>query len=183
MVPYQTSSEEIMKIRLTIFVSLTVIVVILLAACGGSAPAAEEPSAPQFEAEAPAAAPAEPAMPAPAMEAPVPAQDQSNSAGGAEPVYEIADQSGENIVVQNTNRKIIKNADMRLLVKDTDVAIDRSTQIVTDLGGYIVSSRTWYQDYYGNNLRYATITIGIPVDQFERALQRFRVRARASTLP
>ena len=163
-----------MKTRLTIFVSLTVIAVILLAACGGGAPAAEEPSAPQFEAEAPAAAPAEPAMPAPAMEAPVPVQDQSESTGGAGPVYEIADQSGENIIVQNTNRKIIKNADMRLLVKDTDVAIDRSTQIVTDLGGYIVSSRTWYQDYYGNNLRYATITIGIPVDQFERALQRFR---------
>ena len=166
-----------MKTRLTIFVLLTVIAIILLAACGGAAaPSAEEPAAPMFEEAMPAApAPAEPAMPEAAMEAPAPAQDQSKVvSGGAGPVYEIAGQSGENVIVQNTNRKIIKNADMRLLVKDTDVAIDRSTQIVTDLGGYIVSSRTWYQDYYGNNLKYSTMTIGVPVDQFERALQRFR---------
>ena len=82
--------------------------------------------------------------------------------------------SGENTVVQNTNRKIIKNADVRLLVKDTEVAVDRSTQIISDLGGYLVSSRIWYQDYYGNNLMYATITLGIPVDEFERALTRMR---------
>jgi len=69
---------------------------------------------------------------------------------------------------------IIKNADVRLLVADTDVAIDRTTQIVGDLGGYIISSRAWYQDYYGQNLKYATITIGVPVDQFERALTRLR---------
>ncbi len=165
-----------MKARFVVLVSLTMIAFMLLAACGASPAATEAPAAPMFEEAMPAApaAPAEPAMPAPAVEAPAPAQDQAKAAGGAEPVYEIAAQSGENIIVQNTNRKIIKNADMRLLVKDTDVAIDRSTQIVTDLGGYIVSSRTWYQDYFDNNLRYATITIGIPVDQFERALQRFR---------
>ena len=164
-----------MKKRLTSFVLLTVAAVILLAACGAAA-STEAPAAPMFDEAMPAApAPAEPAMPEAAMEAPASAQDQSKAvSGGAGPVYEIAGQSGENVIVQNTNRKIIKNADIRLLVKDTDVAIDRSTQIVTDLGGYIVSSRTWYQDYYGNNLRYATITIGIPVDQFERALQRFR---------
>jgi len=158
-----------MKTHRTVFVLFAVIAVIFLASCGGAAAPAEEPAAP---------APAEPAAPAfvePAVEAPAPAQEQSNVASGdAGPVYEIAGQSGENILVQNTNRKIIKNADMRLLVQDTDVAISRSTQIVTDLGGYIVSSRTWYQNYFGNNLRYATITIGIPVDQFERALQRFR---------
>ena len=100
--------------------------------------------------------------------------DAQSEAGAVEPVFEIADQSGDNVVLQNTNRKIIKNADVRLLVEDTDVAIARTTQIVTDLGGYIVSSRTWYQDYYTNSLKYSTITIGVPVDQFERALQRFR---------
>ena len=160
-----------MKTRLTLFISLTVIAVILLGACGGAA-ATEEPFVQELAPQMPAApAPAEAAQPV--VEAPAPAQDQSKAAE-AEPVYEIAGQSGENVIVQNTNRKIIKNADMRLLVKDTAIAIDRSTQIVTDLGGYIVSSRTWYQDYYGNNLRYATLTIGVPVDQFERALQRFR---------
>lgn len=156
-----------MKTRLVLFVSLTVCAVVLLAACGGAA-ATEEP-ADSFQ-EVPAAEPEIEAVPPAA-----PAQEQSKGAAdGSGPVYEIVGQSGENIVVQNTNRKIIKNADMRLLVKDTSVALQRSTQIITDLGGYIVSSRTWYEDYFGNNVQYATITIGVPVDQFERAMQRFR---------
>ena len=60
------------------------------------------------------------------------------------------------------------------MVKDTDVAIDRATQIIGDAGGYIVSSRVWYQDYYGNSLKYAAITIGIPVGEFERTLVKLR---------
>ena len=84
--------------------------------------------------------------------------------------YEIANPSGDLTVIERSNRMIIKNADVRLMVKDTDVAIDRATQIIGDAGGYIVSSRIWYQDYYGNNLKYAAITIGIPVDEFERTL-------------
>jgi hypothetical protein len=87
---------------------------------------------------------------------------------------EISNQSGDLTVIERSNRMIIKNADVRLMVKDTDVAIDRATQIVGDAGGYIVSSRVWYQDYYGNNLKYAAITIGIPVDEFERTLVRLR---------
>ncbi|HEX5837280.1 MAG TPA: DUF4349 domain-containing protein, partial [Anaerolineales bacterium] len=53
-------------------------------------------------------------------------------------------------------------------------AIDRATQIIGDAGGYIVSSRVWYQDYYGNNLKYAAITIGVPVEEFEKVLSRLR---------
>ena len=70
---------------------------------------------------------------------------------------------------------IIKNGDIKLLVEDTDVAIDRATQVVGDAGGYIVSSRVWYQAYYdGKNYKYATITIGVPVAQFEHTLSRLR---------
>jgi hypothetical protein len=154
---------------------LFVVFALMLAACGGAAAteAPAEPAEPEFFAEEPAAV-----------------EQSSKTDGGVAapqaedafaiplstlaPAVEITDQSGENVVVQNTNRKIIKNADVRLLVKDTNVAVNRSTQIVSDLGGYIVSSRIWYQDYYGNNLMYATITIGVPVDEFERALNRFR---------
>jgi hypothetical protein len=77
-------------------------------------------------------------------------------------------------VPASAGRLIIKNADIRLLVADTDVAVDRATQIVGDLGGYIVSSRVWYQDYFGHSLKYATFTIGVPVEQFERGLSRLR---------
>jgi hypothetical protein len=160
-----------MKAHTIWFVLLSTLAVLILAGCG--APAATQPAAlpaygePEMAAtEAPAALePAEAAAPADAV-APAPAATAA--------AFEVQDSSGENVVVQSSDRKIIKNGDMRLLVKDTDVAIDRATQVIADLGGYIVSSRTWYGDYYGNNLKYATITIGIPVDQFEHALQRFR---------
>jgi hypothetical protein len=69
---------------------------------------------------------------------------------------------------------IVKDAQIRLLVLDTDVAIDRTTQMVTDLGGYIVSSRVWYQETGGENFKYATLTLGVPVDRFEQALRRLR---------
>ncbi|MBN1580710.1 MAG: DUF4349 domain-containing protein [Anaerolineae bacterium] len=68
------------------------------------------------------------------------------------------------------NRLIIKNANLQLLVADTGTAIDRVTQIVVDTFGYILSSRSWYQETF----QYATITIGVPVDQFEEAMRRLR---------
>jgi len=160
-----------MKTRLILFAGLTMLAVIVLAACGGSAASTPEPSV--VEQRQPAALPPQPVLAQPASPEVV-QQDQEKTESNAGVIYEIAGQSGESVILQNTNRKIIKNADMRLLVADTDTAINRSTQIVTDLGGYIISSRTWYQDYYGNNLKYATLTIGVPVEQFERALQRFR---------
>lgn len=73
-----------------------------------------------------------------------------------------------------SDRMIIKNADMNLLVAQTDVAIDRLTQIVGDFGGYIISSREWYTDWYGENFKNATYTFAVPVDQFERSLIRLR---------
>jgi hypothetical protein len=159
-----------MKHRFALFVSMSLAAMMIFAACGGAA-ATEAPAQDFYMPEEPAAMPA---VESKALEGAAPPVVDALPMPTMAPAFEIANSSGENIVVQTTNRKIIKNADMRLLVKDTDTAIDRSTQIVTDLGGYIVSSRTWYQDYYGNNLRYAAITIGIPVDQFERAIQRFR---------
>ncbi len=88
--------------------------------------------------------------------------------------YEITNSSGDLTVIERSNRMIVKNADIRLQVEDTNVAIDRSLQIVGDAGGYIVSSRVWYQDYYGNNLKYASVTIGIPVEEFENVMRRLR---------
>jgi len=72
-------------------------------------------------------------------------------------------------------RKIIKNAEVSVLVEDSEIAIDRLTQVVGDVGGYIVSSRIWYQPHLdGENYKYASITLGIPVDQFEVTMRRVR---------
>jgi hypothetical protein len=169
-----------MKSQSGLFVLLVTIAMLILTACG--APAATEAPPGYIE---PAAATEAPVMQAPAYEEPAAKQGESVSqdqAPAQEPLaplpiaaaYEISNPSGDLTVIERSNRMIIKNADVRLMVKDTDVAIDRATQIIGDAGGYIVSSRVWYQDYYGNSLKYATITIGIPVDEFERSLVKLR---------
>ena len=174
-----------MKSRSGLFMLFAVIVMLVLAACGAAAPAATEPPPNSGYVEEAAA------TEAPASEAPSFAEEPAAKAGEDVPqeqavgqailapmptaaAYEVSNSSGDLTMIERSNRMIIKNADVRLMVKDTDVAIDRATQIIGDAGGYIVSSRVWYQDYYGNNLKYAAITIGIPVDEFERTLVRLR---------
>jgi hypothetical protein len=71
---------------------------------------------------------------------------------------------------RSASRMIIKNAELRLLVENTAVAIDRVTQVAEDTFGYVLSSRTWYQDDY----QYATITLGVPAEEYEGALRRLR---------
>lgn len=175
--------EVEMKARSGLFMLLIFVGMIVLAACG-AAPATTQPT---LARELPAAteAPAEfYAAGAPVAEQPaskngetVPQDQAVGQAPQALPTaaaFEISNSSGDLTIIERSNRMIVKNADIRLTVKDTDVAIDRATQIVGDAGGYIVSSRVWYQDYYGNNLKYAAITIGVPVDEFEKALGRLR---------
>lgn len=173
-----------MKTRSGLFMLFVLIAMLVLAACGGAAPAATE-APPEFI-EAPATEP--PASAGPeilvaeepaAKEGESFSQDQAVGAAQLAPLptaaaYEISNPSGDLTVIERSNRMIVKNADIRLTVKDTDVAISRATQIIGDAGGYIVSSRVWYQDYYSNNLKYAAITIGVPVEAFERTLARLR---------
>ncbi|HXF85551.1 MAG TPA: DUF4349 domain-containing protein [Anaerolineales bacterium] len=159
-----------MSTRSVLF-SLPALVLLILAACAPMAPATaiapteehyvvvpEQPSAKFGEGESAPSMSDVSQVPAPTMA----------------PAFEIVNPSGELTVVERSNRMVVKNADLRLLVKDTDVAIDRALQIVGDAGGYIVSSRVWYQDYYGNNLKYASLTMGVPVDEFEHVLTRLR---------
>ncbi len=150
-----------MKTHFRVLALLVLLGGTLLAACGGAA-ATEAPS--PFDMEvAPAAAEAV------ATEAPL---AQAVDAGSD--VVNV-NRSSEESAVFLANRMIIKNADIRLLVEDTDIAINGATQAIADAGGYIVSSRVWYQPWYdGVNYKYSTITIGVPVDQFERMLTRLR---------
>lgn len=171
-----------MKTRSGLFVLSVLVAMIVLAACGAAAPATQAPAAteaPYFEAaNAPSSIESGVAQPG-APEEKMVGQDQAVGQAPLAPMptaaaYEISNPSGDLTVIERSNRMIVKNADVRLMVKDTDVAIDRATQVIGDAGGYIVSSRVWYQDYYGNNLKYAAITIGVPVDEFENTLVRLR---------
>jgi hypothetical protein len=172
-----------MKSRSGLFMLFVVAAMLALAACGAAAPATEAPVEPGYVEFAATEAPVMEALsfaeaPA-AKDGESPSQDQAVGQGQLAPIptaaaYEVSNPSGDLTVIERSNRMIIKNADIRLMVKDTDIAIDRATQAIADAGGYIVSSRVWYQDYYGNSLKYATVTIGVPVDEFERTLVRLR---------
>lgn len=158
-----------MKTRFNVLVLFMLLGVMVLSACGASAPAATEaPVAPDaFVMEQPAAVENMGQADA-AKEAGAPPADLSSA-----PVYNTGTDV-ENAAYA-ASHMIIKNGDIKLLVEDTDIAIDRATQVIADMGGYIISSRVWYQPHYdGENYKYATITIGVPVDQFERTLSRLR---------
>lgn len=68
------------------------------------------------------------------------------------------------------NRLIIKNAEVQLTVESADTAINRSLGIVTEYGGYVVSNRTWFSD----DGKHATLTIGVPAENFEEMLRRLK---------
>src|SRR5215208_4326977 len=168
-----------MKTRSGLFVLFVLIGMIILAACGGAAPATRVPAATEAPAEVFAAEAPPVEESAAKNESALQSQDQAVGQAPSAPLptaaaFEISNPAGDLTVIERSNRMIVKNADVRLTVKDTDVAIDRTTQIIGDAGGYIVSSRVWYQDYYGNNLKYAAITIGVPVDEFEKVLSHLR---------
>jgi len=140
---------------------------LLLSACGAAAPATElvafEAPALGEEFAAQVAGQADAAKEEPAAPSDFPLGPVYNTGGSPEDASFRA------------SHMIIKNGDIKLLVEDPDVAIDRTTQAVGDVGGYIISSRIWYQPWYdGENYKYATITLGVPADQFERSLSRLR---------
>ncbi len=149
--------------KLSIAMSVSVIVVMLVSACGGAAPAATPAPRPQdVSGGAMAAQPAQPeAAPAP------PAADQSASNSTT------AIKNPSNASPYQANRMIIKNGEMSLMVINTDRAIDQVTGVAVDSGGYIVSSKTWMQD----DFKYATISMGVPSDQFEAVQRQLRTLA------
>lgn len=138
----------------------------LLASCAGAAPeenfAMEEAAAPLAYAEPGEAAP---------VEAPAAAEAQDMASGG----NGITEVSGNTVpIAARDDRLIIKNAEVQLLVEDSETAIDLTTQVVTDVGGYIISSRVWYEEWGAASYKYSTITMGVPVEEFERTLRRLR---------
>jgi hypothetical protein len=153
--------EETMNAR-KIIVSLSLLTAGLMAvsACSPAAAPTQAPAPPveQPAAQAPAAAPAQPA------EAPAASSADSTAS------QNLPASAGVQASPYQQNRMIIKNGEMTLLVADTDRAIDQATGVAVDSGGYIVSSKTWLQDGY----KYASLTMGIPSDQFEVAQRRLR---------
>jgi len=72
--------------------------------------------------------------------------------------------------IPQTQRMVIKDAEMELLVGNTDIAVAKVTQIAGDYGGYIISAQTFLKDQN----KFATIRIGVPSGNFETVLNNLR---------
>lgn len=104
----------------------------------------------------------------PAVEVEAPAQPAAAGEGAAVENLNVA------YVPPAADRLIIKNAEITLEVESTDVAISRVTQVVTDVGVYIVSSQVNTRVVEEVSYKYGSVTFAVPVEQFERALGRLR---------
>ncbi len=151
-----------MRTHVRIALVVSVMAAVLLAGCAPKAAATMAPAEQVYATVAP-------------VQAEPQAEAEQPAAPTAAPLATAVDENaGLGALGAGTQRMIIKNAEVKLLVANTDVAIDRLTQVVGDLGGYIISSRVWYEPYGVDNAKYATITMGVPVEQFEPALRRLR---------
>ena len=140
------------------------IIAIAVAACA--------PAAPEMEADMAGALPEPEVAEAPAPPA---AEPQAEQAEGSPLSANAVFRTGQDqLTYGNVGRMIVKDGQVKLLVTDTDAAIDGVMQIVGDLGGYVVSSRVWFQPIGDTNYKYATITLGVPAGDFERAIRRLR---------
>ncbi|HZY41961.1 MAG TPA: DUF4349 domain-containing protein [Anaerolineae bacterium] len=146
--------------QVSIAMSVLVIVVLMVSACSPAA-ATPAPAAMRQEA-ASGAAPAQP------VAAPAPPTANSSASGATTAIKNPSSASP-----YQANRMIIKNGEMNLMVLNTDRTIDQVTGVAVDSGGYIVSAKTWVQDGY----KYATISLGVPSDQFEAVQRQLRTLA------
>lgn len=132
---------------------------------GCSAPAAPTQAPPrQQRAAQPTAAPAQPtAAPAQPTQAPAPTMAAADNGNDTAAPYIPANPIP-------IDRKIIKNAQLDMTIEDTPIALMRITGIASDVGGYVISSRT-----FGDGDRTgAQISIAVPVDRFEESLNLVR---------
>jgi hypothetical protein len=162
------------RCRILALVALLTFVLIAAVACSG-APAPSAQVAPGAS-EAPAVAPAEPAVaPAQPAAAPTPApafpEPQSGDLGS------VAGSEGEAAVPtmvpssgSPSNRKIIKDAEMNLVVDQIVRAVDRVTTIAANAGGYILSTELSAQ----GEGKTATVKLGVPSEAFEDVLRQIR---------
>lgn len=72
---------------------------------------------------------------------------------------------------QSQVRLIIKNGKLAITVIDTETSVATATELVADLGGYIISQQIFDTEF---GLRAANMQLAVPVTQFENALNQLR---------
>lgn len=92
-----------------------------------------------------------------------------NGSPGGAAGNEVASSDSGNVQAQT--RLIIKDGNMNLVVRDTDAAAAQVVDLTLDMGGYVISQQIWSDE---RERRYASLQLGVPSDQFERAMGAFR---------
>jgi len=136
--------------RLIAFISL---IALFLTGCATAAT-----PAPAMQAEKQVAATAAPAAEAPDQyaRATAPANTGANTASGAP--------------LPQPDRKIIKNATIKLETEQVFSALNQVTLLSSQYGGYVMNSRSWYEQDYPH----ALYSFAVPVERFEEALEQVR---------
>ena len=76
----------------------------------------------------------------------------------------------------NSDRMVIKNATLTLIVKDPVQSMDAITQIAEKMGGYVVSANlTQTQSQSGKSLPHASITIRVPAEKLNDTLKEIKL--------
>ena len=80
---------------------------------------------------------------------------------------------------QQVERKVIKNADLSVVVKDPLKSMEAITALAEEMGGYVVSSNVYQTTYGPNNLTVpaGNIAIRIPSEKLEEALAKVKADA------
>jgi len=96
----------------------------------------------------------------------------------------IVDQSGKPL---DTDRLVIRNATLSLVVADPAAASNQIIALAASLGGYVVTSNTYQAsvDAAGNKIMQASLTIRVPSAQLDAALAQLRgmaVEVRSETI-
>lgn len=156
-------------------IALLVVFALVLSACGGSA--AQEPPSPQLEGDGAGetaefaaereslAADTGMAEEAAAEEPMAAGDDSADSVGGQE------GEQNSSATAAAWDRKIIKNATIRLEAEEVFSVHNRISMLSNQYGGYVVNSRTWYDN---EDHPHALYSFAVPVDSFEEALQDVR---------
>jgi hypothetical protein len=105
-------------------------------------------------------------MSAPAMEAPAPM------------AYDSAGQvlTSNQVEAVQVERKVIKNADMAIVVKDPKESMKAIVALAEGMGGYVISSNLYESTYGPNNISVpeASVSIRIPAEKLTEALEAIK---------
>jgi hypothetical protein len=160
-VPSTRFQGEIAMKKKIVFVLVPLILVLLLSACATAAREAATPESVVVEMPAP--------MGAPALE------------GGAAPEFEAGDSAVQSAGPGSavlTDRLVIMNADLTIIVADPQSKVDAILAMASRMGGFVVEMNV-YQTYTssGQQVPQGFIRIRVPADDLERALTEIKADA------